>query len=83
VFNEEDVFFKNQASQNISKDALLDLQSFKAESIPGNGAIAKLFNEAQYCERSKRGQRTLEKFKDQISIKIKSNNIVEVRYKLF
>ena len=82
-FDEVEAHFKNEASKNLDHSQLLRLSEYNAESKPGDGIIARFFNDANYCERSKRGQKTFLELKDRMSIAITENNTVDVCYKYF
>lgn len=75
--------FINEASKNLNHSHLQELPNYKAKSKPGDGVIAEFFNMANYCERSKKGQRTFFELKDKIVISVNDNNFVEVYYKYF
>ena len=81
--SEVDVHFINEASKNLNHSHLEQLPLYKAKSKAGNGIIAEFFNMANYCERSKKGQKTFKELKDKMSISVDENNNVDVHYKYF
>ena len=83
IFDEVEAHFTNDAAKNLNHSHLQDLSKYKASSKPGNGIIADYFNKANYCERSKKGQKTFLEFKDKITITVSDSNTVDVRYKYF
>lgn len=83
TFDEVEAHFKNDASKKLNHAHLKDLSEYKAESKPGDGVIAQFFNLANYCERSKKGQKTFYELKDKITISISDNNFIDVCYKYY
>lgn len=60
---------KNQACENIPENELKRLETFEANSNPGNGNLVELFNMAGYCERNHRGQKTFKAEQGRVKIK--------------
>ena len=83
TLTEIDMHFKNDASKHLDHSHLNNLTTYSAESRPGDGIIAEFFNKANYCERSKKGQKTFNELKDKISITVSETNSVDVCYKYF
>ena len=76
-----ELLFKNEASNNVSKNELNKLPFFKASSHPGNGLIAHFFDKAGYCERNQKGQKSFKESNGKVIINIIDDCIVELTIK--
>lgn len=77
----QNLFLKNEASKDISKNELNKLPSFEATTHPGNGLIAHFFDRAGYCERNQKGQNTFKNSKGKVIIKVSDDRFVELQIK--
>ena len=71
----------NKPATNIPTDQLELLSNYETKSYPGSGVIAELFNDAGYCERSRKGMETFKSMVKGPKIKYE-NGLVEVSFKL-